>query len=214
MSDDKNIDYKRILYNLKPDNPEDNYYLLIKNFIDIVLNKAKEDIGEIISDFQLYLAENSVDNVYIRHYPEENAFEALYLGVLWKLYIDEAIKLDPFNQKILSKLSNLRNKKDILNSPYKNQIDDIRGPLATKYLHDINNKNKVNDFTQVYIKNLNLSLDLLLNYLEATGDYNESLKHLKIWKDFLISKNEKISIKYFNLILKFTKWFENFGKKD
>lgn len=202
---DSSNKYENIVYNLKlgKTNESNDYYITIKSFTENVLIKGKEDLNEIILDFQLFLEKNPTNNIYIGNFYEEHLLEALYLGVLWKIYIKKSVKLDPFNQKILTKLSNLRNSLES-----KEEIDEIRGLLATKFLY-IENDNLNNEEDNLLSK-----LNYLIKYLEATGDYNQSIKHLKVWNSFLISVNEKKAEKYFNSILKFTKWFEEYGKKE
>ncbi|MEA4957126.1 MAG: DUF116 domain-containing protein [Methanobrevibacter sp.] len=253
-----------ITYNLKNNNSNE-YYQKIKEFSTDVLDKSEILIGDIILDYQEFLVENPVEDIYFDYFFEENVLEALYLGVLWKLYMDDALNLDPFYQKILAKLSNLRNKKELIETPYKTQIDEIRGFLATKFLlnneYNLNSKNnnnelkdnninknidditnKINktDKTNKTNKNINKSINnesikqsvlcesieneginlnrfkikLLLEYLEATGDYKESLKHLNIWKEFLLSKDEYTINSYLDSIFSFTSWFENYAKGE
>ncbi|WP_225369850.1 hypothetical protein [Methanobrevibacter arboriphilus] len=60
---------------------------------------------------------------------------------------------------------------------------------------------------------INLKIDLLLKYLEATGDYKESLKHLNIWKEFFLNKDENTLKSYFKSIMSFVSFFEDYAKK-
>lgn len=222
-TDNKNINYDSIdflTYNLK--SSDDKYfYSILKDFTDCVLNKSKLSIENIILDYCTFLDKSNdndiieskdiANDIYIGYFYEEHVLEALYLGVLWKLYIDKVISLDPFYQNILAKLSNLRNNKDISNSPYKTQIDEIRGLLATKFLFNSTKNSCNNEFDNF---DFHLKITHLLKYLEATGDYKESLKHLKLWKEFLLSKDEKIAKSYFNTILSFADWFEEIAADE
>ncbi|MCC7561353.1 MAG: DUF116 domain-containing protein [Methanobrevibacter arboriphilus] len=217
-----NLDYNlnSITYNLNVENHLD-YYQKIEEFTEIVLSKSRMFIEEIILDYKEFLTKNPVKNVYIDSFFEEYILELLYFGILWKLYIKNALNLDPFYQKILSKLSNLRNKKDLIGSSYKVQIDEIRGILATKFLFNNNGNNK--DINEVDVSEsienneinlINLKIDLLLKYLEATGDYKESLKHLNIWKEFFLNKDENTLKSYFKSIMSFVSFFEDYAKKE
>ncbi len=247
-----NLDYNlnSITYNLNVENHLD-YYQKIEEFTEIVLSKSKMFIEDIILDYKEFLTKNPVENVYIDSFFEEYILELLYFGVLWKLYIKNALNLDPFYQKILAKLSNLRNKKELIGSSYKVQIDEIRGILATKLLFNNNgNKNTNNtnnngnnnmnntdnnkdnnadnngnnkDINEVDVSEsienneinlINLKIDLLLKYLEATGDYKESLKHLNIWKEFFLNKDENTLKSYFKSIMSFVSFFEDYAKKE
>ena len=241
---DYNLDYNlnNITYNLNIKNHLD-YYQKIEEFTEIVLSKPRMFIEDIILDYKEFLTKNPVENVYIDSFFEEYILELLYFGVLWKLYIKNALNLDPFYQKILAKLSNLRNKKELIGSSYKVQIDEIRGILATKFLFNNNgNKNTNNtnntdnnkdnntdnngnnkDINKVDVSEsienneinlINLKIDLLLKYLEATGDYKESLKHLNIWKEFFLNKDENTLKSYFKSIMSFVSFFEDYAKKE
>lgn len=205
----EDIDF--ITYNLNPVDDK-NFYLALKDFTDCVLNKSKSIIGDIVLDYCSFLDESNNNyknnDVYIGSFYEEYVLEALYLGILWKLYMDKAINLDPFYQNILAKLSNLRNDKNIINSPHKSQIDEIRGPLATKFLLNFD-KNYSKNYNDNKFENFDTKFTFLLKYLEATGDYKESLKHLNLWKDFLINKDEKTAKSYLNSISSFTNWFKD-----
>ena len=217
-----NLDHNlnNITYNLNVENHLD-YYQKIEEFTEIVLSKSRMFIEEIILDYKEFLTKNPVKNVYIDSFFEEYILELLYFGILWKLYIKNALNLDPFYQKILSKLSNLRNKKDLIGSSYKVQIDEIRGILATKFLFNNNGNNK--DINEVDVSEsienneinlINLKIDLLLKYLEAIGDYKESLKHLNIWKEFFLNKDENTLKSYFKSIMSFVSFFEDYAKKE
>lgn len=179
---------------------DNSYYLKIKEFTSLILDKTEHDLKDILFDYKYYL-KNTNTKIYIENDNyEEYLLESLLLGVMWKNYINIAISLDPFYQNILSKLSKIRNN-SVITDNLKIEIDEIRGLLLTKHIHG-NEKD-------LETKNLNLeNLNLLLNCLEAIGDYQESLKHLYNWRDFLKTKSKnEISI-YLSIILEFTELFK------
>jgi len=59
-----------------------------------------------------------------------------------------------------------------------------------------------------------MKIDLLLKYLEATGDYTESLKHLNLWKKFFLCKDEDTLNSYFKSIMSLVSFFEGYAKKE
>jgi len=220
-----NADFEKpfdfITYNLSSKDGVD-FYQKIKEFTDLVLDESKLAISEVISSYSQFLENfkesslNNVNNIYSNYnfdsiymgsYYEEYVLEALYLGVLWKLYFNKSINLDPFYQNLLTKLSKLRNEKDIVNSSFKTEIDEIRGPLATKFLFNSSNTNN-GLYKDNFSFDFNLKINLLFDYLESIGDYNESLKHLNLWRDFLLSKDEELANSYINSILSLVNWFE------
>ena len=231
---------KTITYNLNQKN-QDDYYPKIRKFTSDILNESKITITHVINDFQKFLCENPPENLYInedftkKYNYEEHVFELLFIGVMWKNYINVAINLDPYYQNILAKLVDIRNKKDKIiledneNLDLKEKIDKIRGPLATKHLlnedvkkcinKDYGNDNNYNNEYLILNDNKNRNnfniknYILLLNYLKATGDYEESLKHLLIWKEFFQKNHAKLAT-YFKNILSFTNSFEKIANDE
>ena len=224
-----------ISYNLNLVDHED-YYLKIRKFTSGIVKESKVAIGDVIFDFQKFLFENPPKNLYINedfkedYNFEEHVFELLFLGIMWKNYIKVAINLDSFYQGILAKLVDLRNQKYIINLEengnihLKEKLDEIRGLLATKHLltEDIKDIINTNQYPvdQYLISNENQinfsikNLNLLLNYLKATGDYEESFKHLLLWKQFLSRKSGDEIDYYFKNILSFTNWFEKIANEE
>jgi hypothetical protein len=189
----------------------------------------------------LYINENFKKNYNFEEHVFELLFLGVmwknYIKVAIDLdpfYQDILAKLvDLRNQK------NIINLEEKGNIDLKEKIDEIRGLLATKHLltdniknildinHEYyyNNKNNNNNKNSKYLisngnhinfdNNFNIeNLDLLLNYLKATGDYEESLKHLFLWKQFFSKKNDYEINYYFNSILSFTTWFEKIANEE
>ncbi len=75
---------------------------------------------------------------------------------------------------------------------------------------NLKNLNKNENSDNLNLKNLNK----LLDYLEASGDYKESLKHLNIWKSYFSSQKSGKVEKYLNRILSFTNWFEKIANEE
>lgn len=134
-----------------------------------------KDVGDFADEFSLFVGD----------YNLEEAFNGLCIGVYWNEYKNEIASLSPSLYKILSTLSNNRNK-----SIYsKDLIDDVRGMLFDKHLVD---NVKINDL-DFNLENYNL----LLNYLDAIGDYVDQLPHFK--KD--------LTQEDLDLFLDYTNWF-------
>lgn len=114
--------------------------------------------------------------------------EGLLIGVYWKVYKIDAINLSINSYKMLSTLSRYRNKS--LQS--KDLIDDVRGLILTKQFE--NEKVK---------KDLNLNKDnlkVLLNFLEATGDFVYQLPYLKKYE-------HEITQEKLNIFIQLSDWF-------
>lgn len=184
---------KSVTYSLKGNHNNSNeYYEEIKSFTNEVLNAFKDFEKSAISDFLSYLEENDMGK--IRSH-EEHIFEFLMLGTFWRVYSQKASCLDENPQKILANLVTERNQ----NEPAKETIDVIRGMLMKPFL--LSEDSKALDLT---INNF----EKLLAYLKAVGDFNQELKRLEIWKDFLETKTPEISSKYLANAFLFADWFE------
>lgn len=121
------------------------------------------------------------------------------LGIFWKIYSVRASCLEENPQKILETLVNER----INNEPAKETIDMVRGILMKPFL--LSENNNMPDLT---IENI----EKLLTYLNSTGDFNQELKRLEIWKNFFETKTPGTTSKYLENALVFTNWFENRSK--
>jgi hypothetical protein len=114
---------------------------------------------------------------------EEESLEALCIGVYWYLYGTTALDL---NSNIHQALANLAEYRRAFpeDKPF---IDELRGKLLTKFLF------------RPYMKNnerlTKKNLDLLINFLEATGDYIDQIPH---FTNFTHSLDDCIAL---------TKWF-------
>lgn len=114
---------------------------------------------------------------------DEETLEALCIGVYWYLYGSTAQDLNSNIHQALANLSEYRR----AFPEDKTFIDELRGKLLTKYLFKPYKKNS----EKLNKKNLNL----LINFLEATGDYVDQIPHFKNWNHNLEDS------------LELTKWF-------
>ncbi|HML05205.1 MAG TPA: DUF116 domain-containing protein [Methanobacterium sp.] len=182
-----------ITYSLKGNRDNSNqYYDEIKSFTDDVLNEFEHFETSAISDFISYLERNDIKK--IRSYGEY-IFEFLMLGTFWRVYSQKASCLDENPQKILENLVTERYQ----NEPAKETIDIIRGMLMKPFL--------MSEDIQALDLTIN-NFKKLLVYLKAVGDFNQELKRLEIWKDFLETKTSEISSKYLINAFQFADWFE------
>ncbi len=186
-----------ITYSLKLNQENSNkYYKQIKSFTDEVLRGFERFGTSIISDFITYQKENDINK--IRSY-EEYIFEFLMLGTFWKIYSKKASCLDENPRKILEGLVDERN----CNASAKETIDLIRGVLMKPFL--LSENDNTPDLT---IENF----QKLLKYLKSTGDFNQELKRLEVWKTFFETKNPENISNYIENAFLFANWFENRSK--
>ncbi len=182
-----------ITYSLKGDqNNSDEYYKEIKSFTDEVLREFEYFETSIISDFVSYIEKMDMDKLSSN---DEYIFEFLMLGTFWRVYGARAANLDKNPQKILEGLV----KERYQNEPAKETIDIVRGMIMKPFL--------LSEDTNMLDLTIN-NLKKLLSYLNAAGDFNQELKRLNIWKDFLETKTPEVISKYLVGAFLFADWFE------
>ena len=120
---------------------------------------------------------------------DEESLEALCIGVYWYLYGTTALDLNGNIHQALANLAEYR-KAFPEDKPF---IDELRGKLLTKYLFKPYRKNN----EKLTAKNL----DLLVNFLEATGDYMDQIPH---FRNFSHNLDDCLAL---------TKWFCKNSKK-
>lgn len=157
-----------ITYDLKVD---DLYYSKIQKFTDYYLNLRFKNIESQLKDLSEFISIKKIENI---RSLKEYYIEYLLIGMFWSEYIGNALNL---KKKINVHYKLLNALRDKINN--KEKIDNIRGKINYKLTK------KSNDEKADYnLKNYNL----LLNWLECTGDFKEEIYRLKIWKEFFKSK--------------------------
>ena len=119
-----------------------------------------DDVNDFAEEFISFARELNVEDL-------SEMLEGLLIGVYWELYKNDAMVLSEKSHKILATLSNRRNE----SKKSKELIDDVRGMLLTKEF----SKEKNGDDLELNKSNLKI----LLDYLEATGDFIYQLPYLK-----------------------------------
>src|SRR5512136_531221 len=105
----------------------DQYYRDVAAFTDQVLAEADGHIRPLVEAFRSYLQANSRE---ISHTDAECTFELLTLGVLWRVYADDALGLAEVPRRVLTGLAHLRQRGGL----YKSGADLVRGVLANLFL--------------------------------------------------------------------------------
>lgn len=193
------------------------YYEHIASYGDRVILQMNKDTPHIVKDFMDFLQVNHIEPL---REELEYSLEVLILGVLWRCYISRAVALHPWEGVVLTKLSKLR-KRQVLKKP----VDSLRGILGTLYLSDHSNLRFV-EWNLLLGRNMRRGFLLskenesdikgnfqnaikLIDWLEATGEFNYEVKRLKNWLRFLKYKSEDQVISIISKALELAKWFEH-----
>ncbi|MDQ2086107.1 DUF116 domain-containing protein [Herbivorax sp. ANBcel31] len=181
------------VYSLNKKGVEDSdlYYEDIKGFTDEVIEKVSFYIDEL--PMRVYEKHNTTR--------EESILEFLILGVLWNEYGKNAVILKKSPTKILEFLSKLRNKSNKI----KPGVDFLRGIMSTAFLIK---KDRIN-----VLKPSSHSMNKLIDWLRASGEFNQEVKRLEKCRVYLSQISTKEMIEIIEKSIAFASWFETRSKE-
>ena len=177
-------------------NHSTQYYQDIATFTDEFLVEADAQIHPIVRAFQTYRQRSHLEDSSTF---AEYAFAWLTLGTLWSIYGSEAVGTSKTLQISLSKLVNLRRKTPFL----KSGIDFLRGLITSLFMRS--EKRRSQTMTQPTMAHL----DQLLQWMAATGDFQEEVKQLQLWREFLASQTPPDVENYLNTAVSLADWFQS-----
>ncbi len=184
-----------VTYGLNPgQSSSDLYYHDAAAFTDQVLLQAEDRLASLTGDFQSFLAET--DRQRPRTKPEY-IFELLVMGTLWRIYGKAAYITPRFSIWILSILAGLRQRNNCL----KPVADFFRGILQPFLLVS------TMEPPEIPIPAPG-GFNRLLNWLKATGEFNQEVKRLQAWQDYWSQQSPAIVSEAFMNIIEFAAWFE------
>lgn len=173
----------------------DKYYNAISGFADEVLLQSESLTGPIIDDFRGFIEKTGREEVRSK---AEYTLEYLTMGVLYKIYSDDAIELFGLPEYFLSNLYKMRQECSCM----KPGIDFLRGILGTIFLSP--NDNMDLTFPDPSLENLKR----LVDWMYASGEFSQEAKRLSAWVDFLSDKPETEICHVLATSITFAIWFE------
>lgn len=187
---------QEITYSLKCGQEDsENYYKASEAFAEEVISVIDSLCGLIIEKFMLHIGED-LDDMDLKL---EHGFELLVLGTLWQLYSGDATGLEKAPRHLLSGLSRLRAQGGAL----KPGIDFIRGILSTLFLSpDLYDNDFITDPTPG-------QFNRLLDWLQATGEFNREVERLRIWQDYISTLEMKEAVVILATTITLAAWFED-----
>ncbi len=173
----------------------EQYYHDIESYTDEVVSEMENLIGLIVEKYTAYCEGNSKLKICSK---AEYCFELLALGTLWKIYSGDAFGLNAVPRQLLTGLVKLREQGGKL----KPGIDFIRGIMATVFLSpDL--------YDNMFILDPTLEqMEKLLNWLDATGDFQREVKRLRNWQEYLKALNSKKASDIIATTITLAAWFE------
>jgi len=184
-----------LTYSLRADQPNsDGYYQTISAFSAEVLEQAFEHASELLESFLSWSEKPPADSPRTR---EEVVFELLSLGVLWRVYAASALASRTSSRRLLTWLTALRKRCDLL----KPGVDKLRGWLGGLVSF---RKKPENAIVATGFKNM----DILLEWLAASGEFSEEGKRLADWRKYFASLSPGATTSALQKAIDLAGWFE------
>lgn len=171
----------------------DQYYEDVAVFTEEVLGEVEGRAQRLVEAFREHTRQTGGETPRSR---AEYAFEILVLGVLWRTYAGQAARQG--GSRLLAGLARLRQSNAFL----KPGIDILRGVLGAVFLHT-----KREGGAKAPEARLD-NLERLMEWMEATGDFNEEVKRLRGWRDFLSGQRPDQVSGHLNTAISLAAWFE------
>jgi uncharacterized protein len=162
-----------ITYSLKDNKGQsDEFYQILEAFTDEVVLEIRTMTLSITEEYISYMKINGGSRLCSL---EEHGFELLVLGTLWEIYSGDAGNLGEVPAQLLSGLAKLRRQGGVL----KPGLDFIRGIMSTIFMSpDL--------YDHMFKLDISMDhLDKLLNWLDASGEFNQEVIRLRRWERYL-----------------------------
>jgi uncharacterized protein len=187
-----------VTYNLSPVDNRGNFYDELQRFTNQVRLAASIQLGRYVEDYYSYIIDRKIEDA--RH-KDEYLLEIIITGVLAKNYYTRAQKVSSISTSILGTLYSVRKQ----NQSLKPTIDKARGILSYLWLNKTPSERSPHYSTKGFAK--------LLEWLSATGEFNEEVIRLEQWARFYKLKTEDYLACLLESAIVFTDYFERKGEE-
>lgn len=186
-----------ITYNLKCNQKgSSQFYHELSIFTDIILEEAKEKFILWIHAFESYISTNKIEKT---RQQEEYILEILMLGTFWNQYNNRIHLGTRWSFHILKFLYHIR----MTHQRIKPFIDRFRGWLMALILDRKGAQKKLN------VRNLGL----LLEWMDCTNEFNDEVRRLQNWYNYLKQLNDRDVLQILEGITIYARQFENKCKR-
>ncbi|MGM0501986.1 MAG: DUF116 domain-containing protein [Bacillota bacterium] len=187
---------EEITYNLE----QGHYYEDINHYSEQLIANLEQESSKIITEYMNFIEEEEIEDLRNR---EEYLVEFLALGVLANQYLNDVLETSTSSYLVMQKLFDLKNKYNKLEKVMKL----LQGWLSTLLLYSEDRENYNYEFINKE------DLKSLIQWLAATGEYEELIKRFKKWQQYF---NTKFSVEVtydLKTALELALWFKEHSKK-
>lgn len=193
---------KTITYNLRLQEPDsETYYKHIHRFSTLVYQHTHTKLGYLIEGMAQYC--KSLSGVALRT-EAEYAVELLTMGLTISTYFGASQKTPKGIVDLLKHLYSYRSEF----SSHKQQIDELRGSLMETWMLP-----HLGDASTNTTLNRN-SFNTLINWLEATGEFTEETKRMRMWQFYFDSTPEMDDSEALKNIQEVFHWFKQSAQHE
>lgn len=176
---------------------QEDYYVRIKKVTQHILKQQEESLGQFISSYQLFIKALHLEKLRTR---QEYALDFILLGSLQMVYGKAAMQLKAWQAEMLKKVNTKRTKAIRL----KPVFSYLKGKLSEAFLS-----------IDVQEENINIrNMKQLIEYLEATGEFDEISKRLKLLATFMDQQPETVLETINRQLTQFMKVFKEDAKSE
>lgn len=193
---------KQITYDLRAGQPDSNdFYKRLDTFSSEVFNTIEARVGYIISEMMAFVERRSVEKLRSR---AEYAVEVLTLGMTWRHYLGASQQTPGWVVAMLKKLFDLRR----TNRTLKPFADRLRGVISSRLV-----------VPRIGLAPADAAVTLanfarLIRWLEATGEFKDEVKRLRIWYAFLESLQPDGIALMLPMVLNLFDWFASAARQE
>ncbi len=175
----------------------DSFYADLSSFTDSILSNPDFETECYVNDFRAFIKKERIETLRSQN---EYIVEFLMIGIYWQNYSGNASETGNIAKNLLKVLYKQRKKFP----QYKAKIDKLRGCLAYLFLE----KHK-----QTHSESFNCNgLNRLLNWLSASGEFNEEVLRLRNWMTYSKIKDENYIAALIKTAVKFSEKFSEQAK--
>ena len=197
------MEQRIITYNLQGEDTTSQIYY---DKIDILSLRLEEylhaQVGEVANRYIEYIYRQGSESI---RTIQEYELELLILGVLYLEHYSKTIKV---RREDLYELRELSRRRVISQGEERIKVSLEKGEFAKKIVKDSFSTDNVDSFIE------DISLEQLLLWLEATGEYNEEVIRLRQWAPMIEEFSPVESFEFWNRLIICGKYLLQLGRED
>jgi uncharacterized protein len=175
-----------------------DFYGELHRFTNEVRLAASLQLGQYVDDYYSFVLDSELESPRLK---DEYLVEVIITGVLAKNYYAQAQKVSSVSSAVLASLYSLRKQKQ----RWKPAIDKARGILSYLWLNKKPSARPCSYSLKGFAK--------FLEWLRATGEFNEEVTRLGQWAVFYRFKGKEYLTSVLESTIVFTEYFERKGEE-